>query len=1039
MSDSFNVSPQQEQQWLVEPYGPSARLQLAVTLHGPLEETELRAALGQTIQRHEILRTTFSRQPGVRVPLQVIHEQLEPVWGTLDLGSLSPEEQAPALASALRQELAEPVDLDAGPVVRALLVALGPERHTLVLTLTALHADVASVSPLLSEFVHHYSGVGELVPEPLQYADFAEWQREVAASEDPPADEARAHWTTFLGATSPSLPFSSEAAGAFTPSELTLDLDPELRAAIETQAASLETSVHTFVQAAWHSLLGRATGEDRVVLGYTPPGTHHAELAGAIGAFSRTLPVPTQTASESTFGDVVAEVDLARKQQAAWGDYAPAEVGADLQVGFIAVDPFSTQAQTLAVSLERVTTSGPQFRLWLTCETPASGLRLSLRFDPRQFEAEQVERLAGQLEPLLRAVAAGGGMTTLGELDLLGGPERRQVLVDFNNTAAPIPDLSVPELIAARAAASPGALAVVDETGSLSYAALERRANQLAHRLRRAGVGPDVAVGLCVDRSLESIVGLLGILKAGGAYVPLHYEHPVARLAQQLATAGAQAIVTQEALLDRLPEHEGLVICLDRDRAELDAEPTDAPGVEVSPGSLAYVIYTSGSTGVPKGVGVTHRNVVNYATDIVTRVGADKEPLAFGLVTSISTDLGNTSVFGALCSGGTLVLISPTAAADGPLFARQLEVTPVDVLKITPSHLAALLAGAEARALPRRLLVLGGERAAWDLIGRIRELSEVPILNHYGPTETTVGATTFPVPAGPGPFRPASVPIGRPISNTACYILNERGKPAPIGVAGVLFIAGAGVAQGYVGQPELTAERFPADPFASERGASDGAQARMYDTGDRARWLPDGAIEFLGRADEQVKVRGYRVEPGEIESALRAHPLVKEAVVTTANGAGEVRLVAYCIPSDGLGSEELRAHLAARLPEFMIPSAIALIDEIPRTPSGKIDRLALPDPDTLSEAPRAAYVELRTPVEEAVAAVWSQTLGVERIGATDDFFELGGHSLLATHTIAQLRNDFAIDLPLHALFLSPTVESLAAEIAVLLDEDERGE
>jgi len=295
------------------------------------------------------------------------------------------------------------------------------------------------------------------------------------------------------------------------------------------------------------------------------------------------------------------------------------------------------------------------------------------------------------------------------------------------------------------------------------------------------------------------------------------------------------------------------------------------------------------------------------------------------------------------------------------------------------------------------------------------------------------------VPAGPGPYRPASVPIGRPIANTACYILDERGQPVPIGVAGMLFIAGAGVARGYVGQIELTDERFPADPFASERGATDPTPARMYDTGDRARWLPDGTIEFLGRADEQVKVRGYRVEPGEIETALRSHPQVREAVVTAANGAGEVRLIAYFTADDGVASEELRSHLASRLPEFMIPSAIALIDELPRTPSGKIDRLSLPDPETLIDASRPAYAPLQGAVQEAVAAVWSQALGVERVGAQDDFFELGGHSLLATQTVAQLRSDFAIDLPLHALFIAPTVEGLAAEIVALLDEDEQGE
>jgi amino acid adenylation domain-containing protein len=1037
MPDSFNVSPQQERQWLVEPYGPSARIQLELELTGPLDEAALHAALRETVQRHEILRTTFVRQPGVRVPLQTIHEQLEPAWRTLDLQSLASEEQALALTAAARKELADPIDLAEGPVVQALLARSAPERSTLVLTLTALHADVPSVSSLLAELVHHYTAEGELVQEPLQYADFAEAQRELATSQEPVADEARAHWSGLWGASSPSLPFAKEATGAFTPSEVSLQLDSGLEAEIERQAASLGTTVDTFVQAAWHALLGRSTGQDNVAVGFVEPQTHHPDLVGAIGAFSRALPVQTRVASDVPFRDVVLEVEHARAQHAEWGDYAPAELEGSVHTGFVAVHPFHAQAAGVTASLERVTTSGPQFRLWLTCETPPQGLRLVVRFDPRHLEPERVNALAGQLERLLQAVAADGSIV-IGAPDLLDAEERTRLVAGFNETARPIPPLSAHELIAAHAASTPGATAVVDERGSLSYAALEMRANQLAGRLRRSGVGPDVTVALCMDRSLDTIVGLLGILKAGGAYVPLNYEHPPVRLAQQLSASGARAIVTQEALLGRLPQFEGDVICLDRDRAQLDAEPVDAAAAEVAPENLAYVIYTSGSTGTPKGVGVTHHNLVNYVTDIVAQLGAKEEPLAFGLVTSISTDLGNTAVFGALCSGGTLVVVSPKAAADGPTLAAQLDATPVDVLKITPSHVNALLAGGDARVLPRRWLVLGGERAPWDLIGRIREHSAVRILNHYGPTETTVGCTTFLVPDGPGRYAPASVPIGRPIANTACFILDERGRPTPIGVVGTLFIAGAGVARGYIGQPELTDERFLADPFTNEHEVSEIAQARMYDTGDRARWLPDGTIEFLGRADEQVKVRGYRVEPGEIESALRSHPQVNDAVVTATNGAGEVRLIAYCTSDDALACEELRSHLAAQLPEFMIPSAIALIDELPRTSSGKVDRRALPDPETLTEARATVYVAPRTPVEEAVAAVWAGTLGVERVGAEDDFFELGGHSLLATHTVAQLRNDFAIDLPLHALFLAPTVESLAAEIVALLDADEQG-
>jgi amino acid adenylation domain-containing protein len=455
--------------------------------------------------------------------------------------------------------------------------------------------------------------------------------------------------------------------------------------------------------------------------------------------------------------------------------------------------------------------------------------------------------------------------------------------------------------------------------------------------------------------------------------------------------------------------------------------------LDLSDEHLAYIVYTSGSTGTPKGVGVTHGNVVNYASAIAHTLGADAEPLAFGLVTSISTDLGNTSVFGALCSGGTLVLISPVAAADAGALARQLRQTPIDVLKITPSHLGALIAGGASEVLPRRWLVIGGERAPWDLVTRVRAVSDCAILNHYGPTEATIGCCTFTVGDEPGEYAPATVPIGRPIAGASCYLLSERRTPVPLGAPGTLHVGGAGVARGYVGAPELTAERFLPDPF----GAS--PTARMYDTGDVARWLPDGTLEFLGRVDEQVKIRGYRVEPAEVEGALRAHANVRDAVVIArAVNADQIQLIAYCTLDRAVDQAQLKAHLAQWLPEFMLPSSIVALDAFPVTPSGKIDRLALPDPDQGSES-GAEYVAPRTPVEQAIADIWAHVLGVERIGVEDDFFALGGHSLLATQVVAQVRSDFAVDLPLHSLFTYPTVASLTADIVTMMGASEQEE
>jgi len=435
------------------------------------------------------------------------------------------------------------------------------------------------------------------------------------------------------------------------------------------------------------------------------------------------------------------------------------------------------------------------------------------------------------------------------------------------------------------------------------------------------------------------------------------------------------------------------------------------------------VIYTSGSTGMPKGVAVTQRNLANYTADIIRRLGAASEPLVFGMVTAISTDLGNTAFYPALCSGGTLALIRPEVAADVAAFADQVAEAPLDVLKITPSHLRALLRANDPGILPRAWLILGGERLSWDLVDTVRSLSRCRILNHYGPTETTVGSCTMLV-GGPGPYGPATVPIGTPISNTRCYILDDRHRPVPLGLEGRLFIGGEGVARGYIGQSE-SSERFLADPFA-------GGAARMYDTGDFACRLPDGTLEFRGRADDQVKVRGYRVEPSEIESVLRQHPDVHEAaVVATEEDAGDVRLVAYVAPRTAT-VDDLRRQVAGWVPEFMIPASFIPLDTLPLTPNGKLDRVALQERSIAGTDEANPYVAPRTAVEEAVAAVWADVLGLDRVSIDADFFALGGHSLLATQVVAQLRSDFAIEIALHSLFIYPTVAALSEEVTRLM-------
>jgi len=1006
---SFRLSPQQELAWTVEPDGPSGAAQAVVEVDGPLDVSKLRAALVRVVARHEILRTTFQHRPGMKTPLQVVREDIAPEWRE--------DDRRADLDAAAADERTRPWNYVDGPLLRARLMVLGDARHALVLTAASMCADAGSLATITAQLATEYGG-GSAPDEPLQYADFAEWQHQLATSDDEDASAGREFWSDADARRLTRLPFQREAAAA-APEAHDVPVSTETIAAIEAAAEQYSVSPEAIVQAALHLTVAKLVGEEEVTLGYVPGRRAHAELESAVGSFARSLPLRSRPLGDASVAELAVAIQRAAELAERWQDTAP-------------LDPSRTGVGFVALVLPaQVEAGGTTFRCRSLAGPPSfpvalewDGTSCRLLVEPAALDRGSAERTARYVGRALAACAATPD-GTVSDVELLDEEDVRRLTIEMNATAAEIPAMSIAALIASAAAAAPDRVAVVDEVHSVTYAQLDEQANRLAHRLRRSGVGPGTTVGLCTDRSTDMIVGLLGILKAGGAYVPLNYEHPPARLGHQLTEAGAAAVVTQESLLHKLPAFDGDLVCLDRDRAALDSEPNTAPVESSSPDDLVYVIYTSGSTGAPKGVGVTNANLCNYVHAIGRRLGADTEPLAFGMVSAISTDLGNTAVFPALCHGGTLVLISPAAAADGAAAAAFLQTHPIDVLKITPSHLNALLVGSDAAGvLPKKWLVIGGEALSWDLVARVRELADCHILNHFGPTETTVGSCTFALAAAGDELETTTVPIGTPIANTSCYVLDAHGRCVPEGVPGELFIGGAGVARGYVGQPALTNERFHPDPFRS---------GRMYATGDLVRRLPDGALEFLGRRDDQIKIRGFRVEPAEIEAALRAYEPVREAaVVAHADARGERKLAAYVVLGSAATPDQLRTHLADWIPDYMIPAAFVVLDSLPLTPSGKVDRLALPDPEGAEARSAATYVAPRSPVEETVAAIWAEVLGLERVGVEDDFFALGGHSLLATQIVAQVRSDFSINLPLHALFTSPTVASLSQQVVELL-------
>ena len=670
-------------------------------------------------------------------------------------------------------------------------------------------------------------------------------------------------------------------------------------------------------------------------------------------------------------------------------------------------------------------TDTAKFDLTLELIEEHNGLSCSIGYNTDLFDSATIERMAGHFRTLLQGIVDNPD-ALLSDLPLLTEPECHQLLVEWNATRKDYPrNKCIHELFEEQVERTPDALALRYEDRSLTYRELNHRSNRLAHYLQKLGVEPDILVGICMERSLEMMVGLLGILKAGGAYVPMDPDFPPDRLAFLAKDAGASVVLTQKRLADVLPGISAEIVCLDApEYCRLEEEmPDNNPPGEVSAENLVYVIYTSGSTGRPKGVAVEHRQLVNYVHGICERM-AFEPGWNYATVSTIAADLGNTVVFPSWSTGGCLHVISKDRLADPVALADYFERYRIDCLKIVPSHLAALLTGpGPQKLIPQRRLILGGEASRCDWIAGLQKYAkDCRIFNHYGPTETTVGVLTYPVSdVLPGSVS-GTLPLGRPLPNSKIYILDAQQKPVPVGVPGQVYISGEGVARGYWNRPEQTAEKFMTDWFSGH------SEDRMYRTGDRARYLPDGNIEFLERVDQQVKIRGFRIELGEIESILSEHEAVKDVkVVAREDVPGDKRLVAYIV-SDGENipsTEALGEHLRGKLPDHMIPGAFVMLEKIPLTLNGKVDLRALPVPDYTRTALGETYVAPRTPVEQALAEIWAEVLGVKQVGINDNFFHLGGHSLLAVRLFVRIRKWAGVDLPLATLFRSPTVRGLA--------------
>ena len=1000
---------------------------------GPVDPDRLIAAFAEVVRRHETLRTSLATRDGRLV--QVIHPEVPVDIVRTDLRDLPPAQRAARLQQIHHADSAGPIPLDTAPLWRCRLIQHADDAWQLLFVVHHAVFDASSLDNFYRELDELYRAALEnrppAVPDlAIQYADFAAWQRDRWAAGEL-ADQL-AYWRKQLADLPGPLNLSPRppdpAANRHAGGAIGFELPEHIAGAVHEYAQAHRTTPFVVLLAALEALLARLSGQADIVVGSPVGGRDLPEVAPLIGIFVNTLVLRADCAPDTRFEQLVGRVrgtvlDALDHQEVRYDRLTEALQPDRADGGAVPLHQVVFNLLPLASNLQ-VRNGTAKVDLLIDLAEVDGRFDGRVEYSRALFDEAWAHAFAARYRRLLVAALAAPD-TPIGRLPITDAEERSQ-LIDAGRPpqGRAAPRALVTAAFADQVAARPDAVAVVDAAGRrLTYAELDRQSSRLAHHLAdTARIGPDTPVALFLDSDVNLAVAVLAVLKAGGAYLPLDQQHPGERLRRLLADSAAVAVLTCAALAGRLPALDVPVIDLDAAATALAGRPNSAPAHPPHPDALAYLIYTSGSTGRPKGVGVAHRHVTAYVAG-VTELLSLRPGRAFSMLQSLTFDFSVTMFHGALLTGGTLHLVPRDFAADAVWVAEHLRRDSIDYLKITPSHLAALQAGAADRAalLPQRALVLGGEAARWDWVRELRGLRPgCAVVNHYGPTETTVGVLGLAGDETPDVAGPTA-PIGRPLAHAVAHILDGNLEPVPDGVVGELCVGGATVSRGYADRPAATAAAFVPDPFAKG--------TRLYRTGDRARRLPDGHVEFLGRTDDQVKVRGYRVEPGEVRAVLAGHPNVGDCAVVV-RGADEPRLVAYVVGAAGTAVEpdDLRAYLGERLPEFMMPAAFVPMDRLPLAAHGKVDRSRLPDP-TVEQQRRSADPP-QGPHEEMVAALFERLLECTGVGRDDGFFALGGHSLLAIKLMSRLRAAFGVSLPLRAVFEKPTVAALAERVEV---------
>ncbi|HEX5081181.1 MAG TPA: amino acid adenylation domain-containing protein [Blastocatellia bacterium] len=1057
------LSYAQQRQWFLEQMEPGIgayNIPKAVRLRGVLDHGALERAVTEVVRRHEVLRTVYVMN-GDR-PAQIIQPPFEVKVSVTDISHLGEEEREKDAFRLTTEEARRPFDLAKGPVLRVGLIRLGADDHIVSLTVHHIASDGWSLSVLVKELVTLYDAFTNGRPSPfpdltIQYADYAAWQQSWLRGEA--LERQLDYWKRQLdGAPALELPTDRPRppVQSFRGVRANIRLSSELSSAIQALARREGASLFMVLLSAWQVLLSRYSDQEDISVGSFIANRNHAETEPLIGFFINNLVFRTDLSGNPTFREL-----LGRTRRVALEAYMRQDTPFEMvlealrperdasrtslfQVMFVMQNMPQAEVQAAQTKFSPVEASDPgranfDLTLWMW-EGPV-GLAGWLDYSTDLFESSTIERLIGHFVLLLESVVADPD-GRLRQLPLLSDAERRQLLAEWNANKQDYPaGRFVQQLFEAQAARQPEAEAVIFEGTRLTYGELNARANQLAHYLRANGVGPETRVGICVERSVEMVLGALGVLKAGGAYVPLDPSYPRERLLFMMEDSQASWLLTQHRLVQSLPAataqslgaraNHVRVLRLDADMEALAGASAQNPICNVAPENLAYVIYTSGSTQRPRGVMVRHNSLVNafYAWEKAYSLSARiKTQLQ---VASFAFDVFSGDLTRVLCTGARLVIAPGEFLLSAPELYELMRREAVEGVEIVPAVLRNLAGYLEETGQSldfMRLIVAGADAFYVKEMERIRRLCgpNTRLINSYGLTEATIDSSYFEKTEIELPPEKMA-PIGRPFANTEIYILDRSLQPVPVGVAGELHVGGPALARGYLNQPALTAAKFIPHPFSHQPGA------RLYKTGDLARYLPDGNVEFLRRMDYQVKVRGFRIEPEEIESVLTSHEGVREALVTPHESAlGEKRLVAYIVPSQSAppSVQELQQQVREHLPAYMLPAAFIMLDAFPLSPNGKVDRKALPAPDPETLGATDTYVEPSTPLEEMIVDVWEEVLGRKRIGVFDNFFEVGGHSLLATQIIARLRKNLDMEIPLGSIFMAPTI----AEMAVMIEE-----